>query len=59
MLYFLLTFTIIFLLVLLAFIFIGIVAFSPINNFSGVINSMLPVAAGGGAHSKKKSPKEM
>ena len=35
-----------FLLVLFAFIFIGIVAFSKADSFGAVINSLLPVAAG-------------
>lgn len=56
-LYFLLIGTILFLLALLFFIFIGIVAFSPINSFSGVINSLLPAGAGVGFHSSNSKDK--
>lgn len=37
-----------FILLLFAFIFVGIAAFSTATNFNSVINSMLPVGSGGG-----------
>jgi len=40
-------FSIIILIMMFAFIFIGIDAFSPSSSFSSVINSSMPVVAGG------------
>lgn len=58
-LYMVLATVIIFLLVLLMFIFIGIIAFSPVNSFSGVVNSIMPIAAGAGANSKGHTSKQL
>lgn len=49
-----LIFEVFLLLILFVFIFIGIRAFSFVNSFGSVINSILPVAAGYGIAAKSK-----
>lgn len=44
------------LLLLLVFIFLGIQAFALGGTFGSVINSLMPMAAGGGAGGSSKSP---
>jgi len=52
--------SVVFLLVLFVFIFIGINAFSYANSFKAVVNSILPAAAGMGvAQSDKKSEESL
>ena len=46
------------LLLMFAFIFIGIAAFSPTSSFSSVTNSLLPLTAGGAVNGSKSEEKK-
>ena len=55
-------FSITILLLMFAFIFVGIEAFAPQSSFSSVTNSIMPLAAGGTVNSQseeEKKPEEL